>query len=254
MLKVIISPAKSIDYKPIQTEKYTTAQFIKEADSLAKKMKKLKVKELEKMMHISSDLAELNVTRYKNWELPVTKSELNFPCIAGFNGEAFKGLDAWSMSESMLNDAQERLRILSGLYGLLKPLDLVYPYRLEMGTKWAISEKAKNLYAFWGTKIAKQLNLELSATDTLVNLASSEYFKAVDLKTLKAKVITPIFKDFKNGEFKTIMMYAKHQRGAMSRYIIENKIEDVEVLKLYTGDGYTFDANASSENEWVFVR
>lgn len=254
MLKIVISPAKSIDYKPLATENYSTAIFLKEATSLAKKMIKFKVKDLEKMMHISSDLAELNVFRYKNWETPEAKSEHNFQCIAGFNGEAYRGLDAWSMNEQLLTKTNERLRVLSGLYGLLRPLDLIYPYRLEMGTKWEISDKAKNLYAFWGAKIAKELNKELSASDYLINLASTEYFKAVDLKTLKVKVITPIFKDFKNGEYKTIMMYAKHQRGAMARYIIENDIQDIEQLKLYNGDGYSFDVNASNESEWVFVR
>lgn len=254
MLKIVISPAKSIDYKPLSTEGFSSAVFLKEAESLAKKMKKFKVKDLEKMMHISTDLAELNVNRFKNWETPKEKTEFNFQCIAGFNGEAFKGLDAWSMDERLLEKTNEQLRVLSGLYGLLKPLDLIYPYRLEMGTKWEISDKAKNLYAFWGTKIAKELNKELGKDDFLINLASTEYFKAVNPKILKARVITPVFKDFKNGEFKTIMMFAKHQRGAMSRFIIENDIKSIEELKLYNADGYSFDVNQSSVNEWVFVR
>ena len=133
-------------------------------------------------------------------------------------------------------------------------MDLIYPYRLEMGTKWEITPKIKNLYVFWGNKIAQNLNQELEPGEVVINLASTEYFKAVDLKVLKSKVITPVFKDFKNGEFKTIMMYAKHQRGAMARYIIENDLKSEEELKLYTGDGYSFDVNASSDKEWIFVR
>jgi cytoplasmic iron level regulating protein YaaA (DUF328/UPF0246 family) len=253
-MKIVISPAKSIEYRPLCSEIFSTANFLKEADSLAKKMKKFKVKDLEKMMHISTDLAELNVQRYKSWQLPNDRSEYNFPCIAGFNGEAYKGFDAWSMNQDLLEKANKHLRILSGLYGILKPLDLIYPYRLEMGTKWEITPKIKNLYVFWGNKIAQNLNQELEPGEVVINLASTEYFKAVDLKVLKSKVITPVFKDFKNGEFKTIMMYAKHQRGAMARYIIENDLKSEEELKLYTGDGYSFDVNASSDTEWVFVR
>ena len=138
--------------------------------------------------------------------------------------------------------------------GLLKPMDLIYPYRLEMGTKWEVTPKTKNLYAFWDSKLAKALNEELEKEEVLINLASTEYFKAVDLKTLKHRVITPHFKDFKNGELKIVMMYAKHQRGAMARYIIKNKLTNPEELKLYNQDGYSFDVNNSTENDWVFVR
>ena len=254
-MKVIISPAKSIEYKPINIEEgFSIPHFIKETEVLVKKLKKVSSKKLSEMMHISVELSDLNFQRYQNWETPNEKKESNFPCIAGFNGEAFKGLNAWTMSSELLLKTNEKLRVLSGLYGILKPLDLIYPYRLEMGTKWQINTTTKGLYSFWGYKIADYLNKDLSENEVLINLASTEYFKAVDLKKLKAKVITPVFKDFKNGEYKTIMMYAKHQRGAMARYIIENDLKSTEELKLYNVDGYTFDVKASTEKEWVFVR
>jgi cytoplasmic iron level regulating protein YaaA (DUF328/UPF0246 family) len=254
-MKVIISPAKSIEYKPINNEgNFSIPHFLKEAEGLAKKLKKVSSKKLGEMMHISSDLSDLNFQRYQSWESPDDKKDSNFPCIAGFNGEAFKGLNAWSMDNELLLKTNEKLRVLSGLYGVLKPLDVIYPYRLEMGTKWQINPSTKGLYSFWGTKIADFLNKDLSENEVLINLASTEYFKAVDLKKLKSKVITPIFKDFKNGKFKVIMMYAKHQRGAMARYIIENDLRSPEELKLYNGDGYSFDVKASTEKEWVFVR
>jgi cytoplasmic iron level regulating protein YaaA (DUF328/UPF0246 family) len=168
----------------------------------------------------------------------------------------YKGFDASSLSESQIQLAQEKIRILSGLYGILKPLDLIYPYRLEMGTKWDITPKIKNLYSFWGSKIIDFLNAEMkiNGESEIINLASNEYFKSIDLKKNENKIITPVFKDFKNGEYKMIMMYAKHARGAMARYIITNEIKKSEELKLYSMDGYQFDANQSTENEFVFVR
>ena len=170
------------------------------------------------------------------------------------NGEVYKGFDIHTLSKEEVERAQNNLRILSGLYGILKPMDLIYPYRLEMGTKWNITPKIKNLYAFWGTKIAQSLRSEMVEGEVLINLASSEYFKAVDLKTLDKRVITPHFKDFKNGQLKIVMMYAKHQRGAMARYIIQNNITNPEDLKMYNLDGYSFDVNSSTENDWVFTR
>jgi cytoplasmic iron level regulating protein YaaA (DUF328/UPF0246 family) len=168
----------------------------------------------------------------------------------------YRGIDVESLNSTEIQAAQNQLRILSGLYGMLKPLDLMYPYRLEMGTKLKITNKTTNLYQYWGTKIAQKLNEEL-ATETnpvLVNLASNESFKAIDQKTLKAKVITPVFKEFKNGKYSIVMMYAKHARGAMARYIIQQNIQDVEALKTYTVDGYSFDVNQSTDVEWVFTR
>jgi cytoplasmic iron level regulating protein YaaA (DUF328/UPF0246 family) len=229
-------------------------QFLKETESLVVKMKKFSSKKIGTMMHLSKDLSDLNYNRYQNWESPVAVSDSVFPAISAFNGEVYKGFDVHSLSEGEINLAQDNLRILSGLYGILKPMDLIYPYRLEMGTKWQITPKTKNLYAFWGTKIANSLKQEMEKEEVLINLASTEYFKAVDLKVLNRRVITPHFKDFTNGQLKIVMMYAKHQRGAMARYIIKNKITNPEELKVYNVDGYSFDVNNSTENDWVFTR
>jgi uncharacterized protein len=161
-------------------------------------------------------------------------------------------IEEWT--EEQLLRGQQMIRILSGLYGLLKPLDLMYPYRLEMGTKWQISPAVKNLYAFWGNKIAAQLNKETTEAEVIINLASNEYFKAVDLKTLTRQVITPVFKEFKGGDYKIVMMYAKHARGAMARYIVEHNLQNPEELKGYDVDGYRFHEALSSATEWVFTR
>lgn len=256
-MKILLSPAKSLDFTNQSVEvPTTTAVFLDEANVLIRKLQKLSSKKIGQLMHLSTDLADLNFERFQQWESPSVPSEHNKACVFAFFGEVYKGLDAQSLTESELERAQNQLRILSGLYGLLKPFDLLYPYRLEMGTKFQVMPTKKNLYAFWGDKIAKKLNEEMKSTgeDTIINLASSEYFKAVDLKTLKARVITPVFKDFKNGEYKIVMMYAKHARGAMARYILQNEIQDPEMLKVYNVDGYTFNVNLSTENEWVFTR
>lgn len=254
-MKIVISPAKSINYKKIENCSLTsTVFFLKETESLVAKLKKLSSKKIAEMMHLSKDLALLNFERYQKWETPLKENSTVFPAISAFNGEVYKGFDVYSLSKEDIERSQDNLRILSGLYGILKPMDLIYPYRLEMGTKWQITAMTKNLYSFWGKKIAEFLNKEMKKEEVLINLASTEYFKAVDLKTLKARVITPHFKDFKNGQLKMIMMYAKHQRGAMARYIIQNNIIDPEELKVYNVDGYSFDVNSSTENDWVFVR
>jgi cytoplasmic iron level regulating protein YaaA (DUF328/UPF0246 family) len=257
MLKIVISPAKSLDFSRTFEKPYTTkACFLDEADYLIKKLQKMSAKKIGELMHLSTDLADLNYNRYQNWVRPEEESEVAIPALFAFTGEVYRGIDVETLNSTEIQAAQNQLRILSGLYGMLKPLDLMYPYRLEMGTKLNVTPKTTNLYQYWGTKIAQKLNEEL-ATETnpvLVNLASNEYFKAVDLKTLKAKVITPVFKEFKNGKFSIVMMYAKHARGAMARYIIQQNIQDVEALKTYTVDGYSFDVNQSTENEWVFTR
>ena len=171
-----------------------------------------------------------------------------------FSGEVYRGLDLASLNSEELEIATKSLRILSGMYGILKPNDLIYPYRLEMGTRFSPIEEQKNLYEFWKDKIAKTLKKELEKEEVIVNLASNEYFKAVDIQQIKNRIITPVFKEFKNGKFSIVMMYAKHARGAMARYLIQNQISNIEELKLYNIDGYSFDANQSTENEWVFVR
>jgi cytoplasmic iron level regulating protein YaaA (DUF328/UPF0246 family) len=254
-MKILVSPAKSIDTSKTPTvEHFTIPIYLSETNKLVSKLKRIKAKKLADMMHISADLAELNEVRYRNWQDPISLTDDIIPCVFAFNGEVYKGLDAFTLTNDELNRAQDQLRILSGLYGILKPLDLMYPYRLEMGTKWEVSPKVKNLYHFWGKKLAQQLNSEMEKDEIIINLASTEYFKAVDRKSLKHKVITPVFKEFKNGEYKIVMMYAKHARGAMARYIIQKNISEPDELKLYSIDGYQFDVNQSSESEWVFVR
>lgn len=256
-MKVLLSPAKSLDFSnEYEQPEATVGHFVDQADYLAKKMQKLSSRKIAKLMHLSTDLADLNYERYQAWEKPDAPSEHNLSCIFAFTGEVYKGFDAPTLTQKQLEKAQETVRILSGLYGLLKPLDLIYPYRLEMGTSWSVTPKTKNLYAYWGSKIAEQLNKEMSESkeDTIINLASAEYFKAVDLKKLKAKVITPVFKEFKNGEYKIVMVFAKHARGAMARYIVKNNIKHAEALKTYDVDGYSFDVKLSTEDEWVFTR
>jgi len=254
-MKIIISPAKSIKYDPlVHNVDLTKVYFMDEAEKLVSKLQKMSSEKIAKLMHLSTDLADLNYGRYQNWETPDKHNQSNFPAIAGFNGEVYKGLDVHSMSEAQLNKTQDVVRILSGLYGILKPLDLICPYRLEMGTKWDFSPKIKNLYHFWGDKIVTYLNNEMGKEEVLINLASSEYFKVIPFKKLNAKVITPHFKDFKNGQLKIVMMYAKHQRGAMARYIVEQEISDCNDLKLYNKDGYSFDINNSTDTDWVFTR
>ena len=252
-MKILLSPAKSLDYsKSIAKPFVHQATFLKETEQLVTKLKKIKPKKFMEMMHISSDLAHLNYDRYQAWTSPTEESEVVKACIEVFNGEVYKGLDPFSWNETELIRANEQIRILSGLYGILKPLDLVYPYRLEMGTKWQITPKVKNLYAFWSDKLTKQLNAE--KPEEVLNLASGEYNKVINFKQLKAKVITPTFKDFSNGSYKVVMMYAKHARGAMANYCIKNHLTSLEDLKVYNVDGYTFDAKTSSETEWTFIR
>lgn len=254
-MKIVVSPAKSLDFeRSIETPKPTVAPFIEEADYLANKLGKLSSKKLEELMKLSTQLADLNYERYQNWEAPKEHSDDSKPALTVFTGEVFKGIDATTFSQKDFENAQKQLRILSGLYGVLRPLDLMYPYRLEMGTKWSVTPKTKNLYQYWGTKIADYLNAEMEEGEVLVNLASNEYFKSVDTKVLKAKVITPVFKELKGDKYKVIMMYAKHARGAMARDIIQSQYKDVNDLKGYNVDGYSYNEGLSTEDEWVFVR
>jgi cytoplasmic iron level regulating protein YaaA (DUF328/UPF0246 family) len=254
-MKILLSPAKSLQLTdnwkaPLATQ----ACFLEESEKLIKKLQKLSTKKIAKLMTISTDLAELNHTRFNQWIKPLEVSENIIPAIFAFNGEVYKGFDASSLTELQLIRAQESVYILSGLYGLLKPLDLLYPYRLEMGTKWQISTSQKNLYDFWKKKLTNHLKSELAVNETIVNLASTEYSKAIDFKLIKNKMVTPQFKEFKNGDFKVVMMYAKHARGAMARYIVQKKLNEIEELKLYNVDGYSYDEKQSTETEWVFVR
>jgi cytoplasmic iron level regulating protein YaaA (DUF328/UPF0246 family) len=254
-MKIVISPAKSLDYdQNIETPSTTQAPFLEDADYLANKLKKMSAKKIGELMKLSNNLADLNYDRYQNWEKPIRLNENAKPALTVFTGEVYKGLDASSLTKKDFNNAQKQLRILSGLYGILRPLDLMYPYRLEMGTKWDITPKTKNLYQYWGSKLADYLNNELKDGEVLVNLASNEYFKALDKKTLKARVITPVFKELKGDQYKVIMMYAKHARGAMARDIIQSQYKSVEDLKGYNIDGYSYSEELSNGDEGVFIR
>lgn len=248
MLKVILSPAKRLMLKP-ETKTLTTSQplFINEAKQVNAYLKALSDNELQKLMSISPDLAKLNWQRNQEWQ-----PEGNY--IAGFcfDGEAYRGLDIRTLSSEQLNLAQEKLVILSGLYGLLRPLDAINAYRLEMGTALSIKDH-KNLYEFWSDKITSQLNQEVKK-GVLVNVASEEYSKVINLEKLEARVINCAFKDFKNGSFKILSAYAKKSRGAMARFVIENDIQDAEEIKQFNTDDYAFNASLSSENDWIFTR
>jgi cytoplasmic iron level regulating protein YaaA (DUF328/UPF0246 family) len=252
-MKILLTPAKSIQTEGIKAEVFSEMpRFILDSEKLVKKLKKLKPKALASLMDISMDLANLNHTRFLQWSTELQEEWL--PAAAIFTGEAYKGLNYNELSETNKQRGQERLRILSGLYGLLKPADLILPYRLEMGTPFQPTPKETSLYSFWRPKLTKSLASELSSDEIIINLASAEYSKALDFKKLKNRVITPTFKEFKNGKFSTVMIFAKHARGSMSRYLIENNLEDIEQLKTYNVDNYEFNEAQSSENEWIFVR
>ena len=252
-MKIIISPAKSLDFESkVATSLHTQPRFLEQSEKLNKKLKTISKKKLSELMKISDDLARLNYDRNQEWETPFT-SENAKQAIYAFTGEVFRGIDVNSLEEEKLPLLQNNLRILSGLYGLLKPLDLIQPYRLEMGTRLKVGRR-ENLYKFWDDTLAKSLNEELNDDELLINLASSEYFKAVPKKVLKVPMITPVFKDFKNGQYKTIMTFAKKARGLMVRYIIDNNVKTIEELKGFDVDKYRFSEEMSTETELVFTR
>lgn len=252
-MKIVISPAKSLDYTTeLPTKKYTEAQFLNKSETIQKTLKKKKPKDLMELMSISEKLADLNWQRNQDWKLPFTP-ENSRPAVYAFNGDVYVGLDAYTIPEEKLDVLQDKLRILSGLYGLLKPLDLMQEYRLEMGTSIPIGSK-KNLYEFWKKTITDSLNKELEKNELFINLASNEYFSAVDTKSLKVPVITPEFKDYKDGKLKMISFFAKKARGLMVRYIIDKNVETLEELKNFNYEGYAFDANLSKGNKLVFTR
>ena len=252
-MKIIISPAKSLDFEStVPTSLYSQPQFLNDSVKLNKKLKTLSRKKIADFMGVSKDLAELNYERNQTWNLPFTPDNAK-QAVYAFTGEVYRGIDVNSLDSEKLPLLQDRLRILSGLYGLLKPLDLMQPYRLEMGKKLKVG-RTENLYKFWGDKIANALNDELADDGLLVNLASSEYFKAVNQKVLKVPMITPVFKDLKNGEYKTIMTFAKKARGLMVRFILDNNITTIEGLKSFNVDGYGFSESMSTGTELLFTR
>ena len=252
-MKIIISPAKSLDFESeVPTTLHTQPQFLAHSEKLHKKLKTISRKKLGELMKISEDLSALNYERNKNWQLPFTPENAK-QAIYAFTGEVFRGINVNSLATEKIPVLQERLRILSGLYGLLKPLDLIQPYRLEMGTRLKVG-RTENLYKFWGDEIANALNAEIEDDELFVNLASSEYFKVINKKVLKVPMITPVFKDLKNGEYKTIMTFAKKARGLMVRYIIDNNITTIAGLKGFNVDKYGFSEEMSNETELVFTR
>lgn len=252
-MKIVISPAKSLDLEsPLPLAHFSEASFLSEAKEVHQVLKQKSPAELAKLMGISDKLADLNWQRNQEWKTPFTAQNAR-PAIYTFNGEVYTGIDSYSLSKEAMNNLQQRLLILSGLYGLLKPLDLIQPYRLEMGTKMAVGEN-KNLYEFWKKTITKALNEQLSEEELFVNLASTEYFSAVDSKALKVPVITPEFKDYKDGKLKMISFFAKKARGLMVRYIIDTNAQTLEDLKRFNYEGYQWDANLSSQTKLVFTR
>lgn len=252
---MVISPAKTLDFEsPLATKRFTQPALLDESQKLIKVARKLSPADISSLMYISDKLAVLNAERFNDWKPDFTPDNAR-QAILAFKGDVYTGLQAETFSEKQFDFAQQHLRMLSGLYGLLSPLDLMMPYRLEMGIKLA-NPVGKDLYSFWGDKLTEALNAALAeqGDNVLINLASDEYFKAVKPKLLNGEIIKPVFLDEKNGKFKVISFYAKKARGLMSRYIIENKLSKPAQLKKFDVDGYFFDADTSKGNELVFKR
>ncbi len=250
---VVVSPAKKLDFQtPTDLTEYEGPLFLDKSKELVKELKKKTRPELQKLMGISESLADLNVKRFNSFKTPFSTSNAKQAGLA-FQGDTYQGLEFHTFNKTQRSYAQKHLRILSGLYGVLRPLDLMQAYRLEMGTKFGIKGQ-KDLYQFWRETITQRLNEDLKGTKALVNCASNEYFKAVDTKSLNAPVITPIFKEEKNGKLKIISFNAKRARGMMAKFIIENKIKEPEGLKDFCEDNYKFDPKLSDEYNFTFTR
>ncbi|MFZ9846943.1 MAG: peroxide stress protein YaaA [Flavobacteriales bacterium] len=251
-MMIVLSPAKTLDFETkIPTKKFSLNENGKQSMELIEGLRKLSSKKIAALMDLSEKLSDLNVERYKNFsENHDIKNSR--PAIFTFDGEVANGLDAFHFSAKELEVAQNKIRFLSGLYGMLKPLDLIQPYRLEMGTSLGPG-KYKNLYSFWGHKITEQLNKELKG-EALINLASNEYFKVINTKKISSEIITCTFKEKKGKEFKPVMVFAKRARGMMANYIIKNNIKKTEDLKNFDVEKYGFNEKLSSENEWIFTR
>ena len=252
-MKLVLSPAKSLDFESqLPISKSTEACFLKQSERLNKLLKKKSARSLSKLMSISENLGQLNYQRNQDWSLPFTKDNAR-PAVYAFSGDVYRGLDVYSIEKDKIEILQNTVRIISGLYGILKPLDLIQPYRLEMGTKFPVG-KNKNLYEFWKKQITQTLNDELEDDELFLNLASNEYFKAIDTKALKVPVVTANFKDFKNGEYKTIMTFAKLARGYMTRYVVDTNAKTIDDIKGFNYENYRFDEQLSKENDLVFTR
>ena len=252
-MKILLSPAKSLDFKSqLPTDKSSSICFEKEAQYLNSILRSKNPKELSDLMSISSKIADLNYERNHSWSFPFTANNAR-QAVYAFSGDVYRGLDAYNIDNDKIDFMQNSVRIISGLYGLIKPLDLIQPYRLEMGTKLAFDSN-KNLYDFWRKKISDELNDDLVDDEPVLNLASNEYFKAIDSKVIKSDIYSANFKQFKDGTYKTVAIFSKKARGMMTRYIIDNKIRKINDLKSFDSDGYIFDENLSSEKELIFTR
>ena len=253
-MKIVISPAKSLKFdKQLPTSTQTQPHFSGEAEKINSLLKKKSHKQLSQLMSISDKLAELNWERNQAFQLPESKENTR-AAIYAFNGDVYQGLDAYTLADEKINQMQNQLRILSGLYGVLKPLDGIQPYRLEMGTSFKVG-RHKNLYSFWKDKITAQLNSEMELNELFVNLASNEYFSAVDSKMLHTEIISPQFKDFKNGKLKIISFFAKKARGMMARHLIENNASTLEDVLYFSSEGYAFNESETKDPlNPVFVR
>jgi len=256
---IVVSPAKTLDYDSEHLRvRSTKAGFLNKSAELIEVLREKEPWQLSDLMGISDDLAVLNANRYQQWKLPLPRKKAR-PAIYAFKGDVYTGLDAYSLKEEDITFAQQHLRILSGLYGVLRPLDLILPYRLEMGTKLRVGEDS-NLYQFWGAQLTEaiQKDLQRAKTSTLINLASNEYFKSVQTKQLKADIVTPVFLDRKGDEYKIISFWAKKARGLMARFIIENQLKQVNQLECFNGEGYYFSGERSDYgrggDQLVFLR
>lgn len=252
---ILLSPAKTLNFEKPDRTNSTQPQFLEKTKILASVLKKYKPADLKSLMNISDNLAELNYDRFQNMDFGPQTQPVK-AALDVFEGDVYKGIEAETMNEQDWVYAQEHLRILSGLYGMLKPLDTIQPYRLEMGTKLNIRNKYKNLYAFWKEALTQTINEELKAQETpyLINLASKEYFKALDKRLVYAPILDVQFKEWRQGKLKFISFNAKKARGLMARYIIDHKLKDPQDLKGFTTEGYQFEPELSSENSWMFTR
>ena len=249
----LLSPAKTLDFDSDRKLSGTTQpHFIEQSEYLNEKLKKISVRQIAKLMSLSNDLAVLNHSRYQEFSLPF-REDNSRPAILAFKGDVYLGLEVETLTDEDLKFAQDHLRILSGLYGLLRPLDLMQPYRLEMGTQLRVTPAKPNLYSYWGDSIRKRLEEELD-DEVLINLASAEYFKVVQAKKFKGRIITPQFLDAKGGDYKMIGFFAKKARGMMARHIIQNRINEPEKLKGFQSEGYSYNARLSKKDDWVFTR
>jgi len=252
---IVISPAKTLDYEtPVKNKVFTRPDYLDDSGELVCRLRQLSSLDISELMKVSVKIADLNFERYETWSREFDEENARQSILA-FRGDVYTGLDARSFNGKDFSFAQKHLRILSGLYGLLRPLDLMQPYRLEMSTKLT-TDRGRNLYEFWGSVITQGLNAQLKKikSDYLINLASNEYFKAIKPKELNAQIITPVFKDYKDGKYRVVGIYAKKARGILSRYIIKHRLSDPEDIKMFNEEGYTFDKSLSQGNLWAFSR